>query len=225
MFLCALVGPLFSPPPAPCLLFVPFLCVRLSCCCFFLFRVRAPRCSRAPCVCPLLFFMLPLSRCPAAPLSPVSPPILLLAVDPACTSALPVCAALSLVCATRVLYPCPSPSPLPFPLGAPSVPASHPILVAWRPVSGGGVYLWTGLWPCPRSGMAVGCLRTMSLRMCQMNTERTPGRRLSNSHRCICTVEPSRIDKGSHSAAPRRCPMAPVATRAWRGQPLRAGRT
>ena len=119
MFLCALVGPLFPPPPAPCLLYVPFLCVCLSCCCFFLFRVCAPRCSRAPCVCPLLFSVLPLSRCPAPPLSPVSPPILLLAVDRACTSALPVCAALSLVCFTRVLYPCPSPLPLLFPLGSP----------------------------------------------------------------------------------------------------------
>ena len=148
MFLCALVGPLFPPPPAPCLLYLLFLCVRLSCCCFFLFRLRVPCCPRAPCVCPLLFSVLPWSRCPAPPLSPVSPPILLLAVDPACTSALPVCAALSLVCATRVLYHCPSPSPLPFPLGAPWVPASHPILVAWRPVRGGGVYLWTGLWPC-----------------------------------------------------------------------------
>ena len=151
MFLCALVGPLFPPPPAPCLLFVPFLCVRLSCCCFFFwFCARVPCCSRAPCVCPLLFSGLPWSRCPAPPLLPVSPPILLLAVDPACTSALPVCAALSLVCATRVLYPCPSPSPLPFPLGAPPVPASHPFLAAWHPVWGGGgrVYLWSGLWPC-----------------------------------------------------------------------------
>ena len=196
MFLCALVCPLFPPPPAPCLLYVPFLCVRLSCCCCFFFRGCAPRCSRAPCVCPLLFSVLPLSRCPAPPLSPVSPPICLLTVDPACTSALPVCAVLSLVCATRVLYPCPSPSPLPFPLGAPSVPASHPILVAWRPVCGeGGVYPWSGLWPCPRSGMAIGCLRTMSHRMCPINTERTPGRRLSNSRRCICMVEPSCIDK------------------------------
>ena len=116
---------------------------------FFCFCARAPCCSRAPCMCPLLFFVLPGSCCPAPPLLPVSPPILLLAVDPACTSALPVRAALSLACATRVPYPCPSPSPLPFPLGAPSVPASHPILAAWRPVwGGGGVYLWSGLWPC-----------------------------------------------------------------------------
>ena len=148
MFLCALVGPLFPPPPAPCLLYVPFLCVRLSCCCFFFLRVRVPCCSRAPCVCPLLFSVLPWSRCPAPPLSPVSPPILLLAVDPACTSALPVCAALSLVCATRVLYPCPPPRPYPFPW---VLPWSPPLTPSWLPgalCGGGGGFLWSGLWPC-----------------------------------------------------------------------------
>ena len=159
MFLCALVGPLFPPPPAPCHLYVPFLCVRPSCRCFFFFWfcARAPCCFRAPCVCPLLFFELPWSRCPAPPLPPVSPPILLLAVDPACTSALPVRASLSLVCATRVPYPTPSPSPLPFPLGAPSVPASHPILAPWRPVWGGGLN-WSGVDP-PLSSSRV-CLTT-----------------------------------------------------------------
>ena len=144
MFLCALVGPLCPPPPAPCRLFVPFLCVRPSCRWFF-FCARASCCSRAPCLCPLLFFDLPWSRCPPPPLSPVSLPILLLAVDPACTSTLPARASLSLLCATPVPYPCPSLSPLPFPLGAPSVPASHPILAAWRPVCGG--LNWSGVYP------------------------------------------------------------------------------
>ena len=41
MFLCVLVGPLFPPPPAPCLLFVLFLCVRPSCRCFFFGSVLA----------------------------------------------------------------------------------------------------------------------------------------------------------------------------------------
>ena len=229
MFLCALVGPLFPPPPVPCLLYLPFLCVRLSCCFFFfLFRVRAPRCSRAPCVCPCSS---PCYPCPAAlrPASRLSPlpfsfslstlPVRLpLLSEPRCHSCLPP------ACST----PVPPPRPYAFPWGvphpsAPSVPPSQPILVAWCPVWGGGVYLRTGLWPCLRIGMAVGFLRTMSHRMCRRNTERTSGRRLSNSCRCICTVEPSRLDKGS--VAPRRCPMAPVATKAWRGQPLRAGRT
>ena len=83
---------------------------------------------------------------------------------------------------------------LPHP-SAPSVPVSHPILVPLCPVCGGGLYLRTGLWPCPRTGMAVGFLRTMSQRMCRRNTERTSGRRLSNSLRCICSVEPSRTDQ------------------------------
>ena len=43
--------------------------------------------------------------------------------------------------------------------------------------------------------MAVGFLHTMSHRMCRRNTERTSGRRLLNSLRYICTVEPSRIDQ------------------------------
>ena len=136
----------FAPSLAPCSPHLPrpasSMCPSCVSACpgvvFFLFCARVPCCSRVPCVCPLLFSVLPWSRCPAPPLSRVSPPILLLAVDPVYTSALPVCAALSLVCATLVLYPCPSPSPLPFPLGDPSVPASHPILAAWCPVWGGG---------------------------------------------------------------------------------------
>ena len=63
--------------------------------------------------------------------------------------------------------------------------------------------------------MAVGCLRTMSGRMCRMNTERTPGRRLSNSRRCICIVEPSRLDKD-------RTPLHLVGV-PWRRWPPRPG--
>ena len=48
--------------------------------------------------------------------------------------------------------------------------------------------------------MAVGFLRTISHRMCRRNTERTSGRCLSSSLRCICTVEPSRIDQLRTSA-------------------------
>ena len=211
---------------------------------FFSFRVRALRCSRAPCVCPLLISVLPLSRCPAPPLTRLSPlqfsfslstlPVRLPSLsERRCHSCVPP------ACST----PAPPRRPYPFPWGpphrsAPSVPVSHPILVALCPVGVGGVYLRTGLWPCPRTGIAVGFLRTMSHRMCRRNTERTSGRCLSSSLRCICTVEPSRIDqlrtrapfrpgavtKGSHFVAPRRCPMALAATKAWRGQPLRAGR-
>ena len=159
MFLCALAGPLFTPPPVPCLLLVPFLCVRPSCRFFFFwFCAHAPCRSCAPCECPLLFFVSPWSRCPEPPLSPVSPPILLLAVDPACTSALPVRASLSLMCATRVPYPCPSLWPLPFPLGAPSVPASHPILLPGALCGGGGL-TWSGVYPPLSPGRA--CLRTL----------------------------------------------------------------
>ena len=105
------------------------------------------------------------------------------------------------MCATRVLYPCPSPSPLPFCPGvSPTLvfPRSPSLTPSWLPcalLGGGCVFLRTGLWPCPRTGMVVGILRTMSHRIFGRNTERTTVRRLSNSLHCICTVEPSRIDQ------------------------------
>ena len=132
----------FAPSLAPCSPHLPHPATSICPSCvparpavvfFFWFSSLLAAPARPACA-PLLFFVLPWSRCPAPPLPPVSPPILLLAVVPVCTSALPVRASLSLVCATRVPYPCPSSSPLPFHLGAPSVPASHPILAAWRPV-------------------------------------------------------------------------------------------
>ena len=196
---------------------------------FFCFVFALPAAPARPACAPCSS---PCYPCPAAlrPLSRLSPlpfpfslsslPVRLPSLsEPRCHSCVPS------ACST----PAPPPRPYPFTWGlphpsAPSVPASHPILVAWCPVwGGGGMYLRTGLWPCQKTGMAVGFLCTMSHRMCRTNTERTSGRRLSKSRRCFCTVEPSRIDKGS--VAPRRCPMAPVSTKAWHGQPLRAGRT
>ena len=230
MFLCALVGPLFPPAPAPCLLFVPFLCVRLSCSCFFLFRVRAPRCSRAPCVCPLLFSVSPLLAA-LRPLSRLSPlpfsfrlstlPVRLPSLSvPRCHSCVPP------ACST----PAPPPHPYPFPWGlphpcAPSVAASHPILVAWCPVWGGG-----GLSP----DWTVALPQVCHGRWFPTHHEppHVPKEHRENVRETLvefpslhlhCGARPHR--QGSHSVAPRRCPMAPVATTAWRGQPLRAGRT
>ena len=118
----------------------------------------------------------PYYPCPAAlrPLTRLSPlpfsfPLSTLPVrlpslsEPRCHSCVPP------ACST----PAPPRRPYPFPWGlphpsAPSVPVSHPILFALCPVCvWGGVYLRTGLWPCPRTGMAVGFLRTMSHRMCR----------------------------------------------------------
>ena len=108
----------FAPLFAPCFPLLlrgptPSVCPSLVPChtliSFFFFfgwrPGRALRCSRAPCVCPLLFSVLPLSRRPLPPPTPVSPPIRQLSAGPACFSptALSVFAALSLVCATRVL--------------------------------------------------------------------------------------------------------------------------
>ena len=198
MFLCALVGPLFPQPPAPCLLYVSFLCVRLFC--FFFLPVFAlsaaptrPAC--APCSPPCY-------PCPAA-LRPLSPPSLLpfsfsLSTLPVRQPSLsePRCHCVPPACSTPAPPRCPYPFSwgLPHP-SAPLVPVSHPILVALCPMVGGGGYLRTGLRPCPRTGMAVGFLRTMSHRMCRRNTERSSGGRMSNSLCCGCTVEPSRIDQ------------------------------
>ena len=130
--------------------------------------------------------------------------------EPRCHSCVPP------ACST----PAPPHRPYPFPCGLPhpsarSVPVSHPILVALCPVCvcGGGVSAdwtvalpkdWHGRWFFPR---------TMSHRMCRKNTERTSGRRMSNFLRCICTVEPSRVDQLRTGA--------PIRTRDHQGFTLR----
>ena len=94
---------------------------------------RAHRCSRAPCVCPLLLSGLPLPRrpVPSPPVSqflPSSPPIRCHSEGPVFTfpSAVTAFAVHSLVCATCVLYPCPSLLSLPLSPGVVSHP--HPAL-------------------------------------------------------------------------------------------------
>ena len=165
---CALVGPLFPPPPSPCLLYASFLGVRLLCCFFFM----SP-CSRSP--------LLPgAMRVPPAPLraTPVSPPrapslACLPSHSPSCSRpCLYVCPprvsrAVTRVCHPRALRLPLSVVPTLFPgvSSVPSVPVSHLILDALCPVWVGGVYLRTGLWPCLRTGMAVGFLRPMSHRI------------------------------------------------------------
>ena len=146
----------------------------------------------------------PCYPCPAAlrPLTRLSPlpfsfslstlPVRLPSLsEPRCHSCVPP------ACST----PAPPCRPYPFPWGVPQPWGSRSPRLSPHPgclvpcVGEGGVYLRTGLWPCRRTGMAVGFLRTMSHHMCRRNTERTSVRRLSNSLRCICTVEPSRIDQ------------------------------
>ena len=184
------------PPVPPTSSALPPLRVLLFFFPVFALAVAPARPACAPC-------SFPCYPCPAAPrpltrLSPLPFSFSLLTLpvhlpslsEPRCYSCVPP------ACST----PAPPCRPYPFPWGlphpsAPSVPVSHPILVALCPVCVGGVYLRTGLCPCPRTGMAIGFPRTMSHRICRRNTGRTSVRRLSNSLRCICTVEPSRIDQ------------------------------
>ena len=200
MFLCALVGPLFPPPPAPCIIYVSFLCVRLFCCFFFIsvFVLSAaparPACApcSSPCYpCPAA--LRPLTRLSPLPFSlslstlPVHLPSLSEPRSHSCVP--PACCTLPLPVAPT-LFSGVSPT-LVRPRSPSLTPSWSPCALLW----GGGVYLPTGLWPCPRTGMAVGFLRTMSHCMCRRNTKRTSVRRLSDSLRCICTVVPSCIDQ------------------------------
>ena len=163
MLLCALVGPLSPPPPAPCPLCVSFLGVCQPFLLFFLCpRGRALRCSRAPCVCPLFFSVLPLSRRPVRPDSPVSPPIHRLSADPACVVRLPSLSeprCLSRVpaaCSTPAPPCCPYPFPwwLSHPSVIPSAPVPHLIREALCPAWGGGGGCICGLDCGPARGLA-----------------------------------------------------------------------
>ena len=200
VFLCALVGPLFPPPPAPCLPYVPFLCVRLSCCCCFFFWVLCsrslllPRALRVP-LALLCATLVPLPCAPSLACLPSHSP----SRCPPCLYVCPPCLCRTV---TRVCHPRALPLPLPLaPTLSPGCSlgprlSPHPGCLA--PCMGGGVYLWSGLWPCTHHAP-------------ETLVEFPP----LHLH---CGAQPH--SQCSHSAALRRCPMAPVATKAWRGQPL-----
>ena len=187
MFLCALVGPLFPPLPAPCLLFVPFLRVCLSCCFFFL--VLCSRSLLLPCA---LRVRPALLRATLVPL-PCAPPLACLpSHSPSrCRPCLYVCPPCQCRAGTRVCHPRALPLPLPL---APTLSPGCSLSPLLPPHPG-------CLAPCVCGG---GCI-------CGLDCGPVPTMRrrsLSNSCRCICIVEPSRLAKGSHSVALRRCPMA-----------------
>ena len=134
MFLCALFGPLFPPPPAPCLLYVPFLCVCLSRCCFSFFpcsrSLLLPRALRVPPALPRAT-LVPLPCAPSLACLPSHSPS-------RCRPCLYVCPPCLCLAVSRVRHP--RALPLPFPL-APTLspgyslgPLLSPIPVAWRPV-------------------------------------------------------------------------------------------
>ena len=147
MFPCALVGPLFPPPPAPCHLYVPFLCVRPSCRCFCLFlcsrSLLLPRALRVPSAL-LLVTLVPLPCAPSLARLPSHSPSRCrpcLRVCPPCP-----CSAVTRVCHSRAL-------PLPLPLAPTLSPgcslgprlSPHPgCLAPCVCVCGGGVsVVWT----------------------------------------------------------------------------------
>ena len=138
MFLCAPVGPLIPPHPAHCLLYVPFLCVRLSCCFFFLvlFRVGGPlllpRALRVP---PALLRATPVPL-PCAPSFACLP-----SNSPSrCRPCLYVCPPCLSRAVTRVCHPRALLLPLPLaPTLSPGVsptlvlPRSPPLTPSWLP--------------------------------------------------------------------------------------------
>ena len=142
MFLCALVGPLFPPPPAPCLLFVPFLCVHLSCCCCFFPCSRSPLLPRALRVPPALLRAtpVPLPCAPSLACLPSHSPSRwrpCLYVCPPC-----LCRAVIRVCHPRALPLPPPRTPTLSPGVSPTLvlPRSPPLTPSWLPgaLCGGG---------------------------------------------------------------------------------------
>ena len=142
MFLCALVGPLFPSPPAPCLLYVSFLCDRLFCCCFFFPCSRSPLLPRALRVPPALLCATPV------PL-PCAPSLACLPSDSPsrCRPCLYVCPPCPSRAVTRVCHPRALPLPLSvaptFFLGVSAalvLPRSPSLTPSWAPCAlcGGG---------------------------------------------------------------------------------------
>ena len=200
MFFCALVGPRFPLLPRPASSTCPSCVSACSAVVFFVpifaLSAAAARPACAPCSSPCY-------PCPAAPrlLTRPSPlpfsfsqanlPVHLPSLsEPRCHSCVPPS--------------CPTPAPLrrpyPFPWGlphpsVPSVPVSHPILVALCPVRGGGGVSadWTVAPPEDWHGRWVPTHHEPP-HLPKEHT-RTTVRHLSNSLRCICTVELRRRDQ------------------------------
>ena len=203
MLLCALVGPLFPPPLAPCLLCVSFLGVLSALSVVFFLGVPVvalfaapvrPACAPCSSPChPCLAAPRPLTRPSPLPFSVSQPTLPALFVCPLCLSrAVPrVCHPPALPLPLSVvptLFPGISPTLVLFPLSLSLTSSWMPCAQCWR---GGGI---CGLDCGPARGLAFAFPRTMSHRFFRRNTERTTVRRLSNFVRCICTVEPSRGD-------------------------------
>ena len=144
MFLRALVGPLFPPPPAPFHLYVPFLCVRPSCRCFFCFflapcsrSLLLPRALRVPSAL-LRVTLVPLPWAPSLACLPSHSPFRSRPCLHVCAPC--PCIAVTRVCHSRAL-------PLPLPLAPTLTPwcslgprlSPHPGCLA--PCVGGGAQL------------------------------------------------------------------------------------
>ena len=152
MFLCALVGPLCPPPPAPCL-----LCVRPSCCCFFFVLALLAAPARPACdLCSSSCYPGPAALHPLSRLSPL-PLSFSKSTLPARLPSLPVhrChSCVPLVCPTSA----PPSRPYPFPW---VLPRSPPLTPSWLPgaLCGGGGLSWSGVFPPLSSSRA--CLTTL----------------------------------------------------------------
>ena len=158
MFLCALLGPLCPPPPAPCLLFAPFLCVRPSCRCFFFLCSRSLLLPRALRVTSALLrvSLVPLPCAPSLACLPSHSP----SHSRPCLHVYPPCPCIAV---TRVCHSCALPLPLPlaptlFP-GCSLSPRLSPHPGCLAPCVGGGGLNWSGVYPPLCSSRA--CLTTL----------------------------------------------------------------
>ena len=218
-------------------------------------RPASSMCPSCVSACSAVFFF-PCSRSPLLPRAQRVPPALLRATpvplpcapslsclpshsSSRCRPCLYVCTPCLSRAVNRVSHARAPPLSLPlaptlFPGVSPSLvlPRSPSLTPSWLPCAlcaGRGLVLRSGLWPCPRTGMAVGFLRTMSHRMCRRNTENVRETLVEfTSLHLHCGAQPHRpaADQRSDSdpaRSPRVHALLHLAGVPWRRRPPKPG--
>ena len=175
MFLWALVGPLCPPPPAPCLLFVPFLCVRPSCRSFFFLCSRSLLLRRALRVTSALLrvTLVPLPCAPSLACLPSHSP----SRSRPCLHVYPPCPCIAV---TRVCHSCALPLPLPL---APTLSPGCSLSPRLSPHPG-------CLAPCVAGGISIGQVCT---RHCAPAAPASRPSSPTQFHDCPCHADRSSL--------------------------------